>query len=108
MPARGPPRRRPERAERAPASCNTRVDTGPGVLSVRAVPEWQVAQAWALNTPRPRRAAAGGMPGGELLRGEREEAGAAEGAADIVLEVLDLVEIGGPVDVPVAEAGAAP
>ncbi len=46
------------------------------------------------------------MEGGEFLRGEREESAPAEGPADVVLEILDLVEIGGPVDVAVGEAGA--
>ena len=35
-----------------------------------------------------------------------EEAGAAESAADVVLEVLDLVEVGGPVNVAVCRAAA--
>jgi hypothetical protein len=42
----------------------------------------------------------------ELSGRKREESGAAEGTADVVLEILDFVEIGGPVNVAVSQARA--
>ena len=46
------------------------------------------------------------MLGGEILRSEIQESGAAEGAADVVLEVLDFIEVSAPVHRPVPHAAA--
>ena len=46
------------------------------------------------------------MQHGELLRGEIQKARAAKGAADVVLEVLDLIEVAGPMHIAMPGAAA--